>query len=611
MELVPSRLYIGESVNFKRAGFPMVPTVKSADIAFGGELVLSGPEPARATFEAWWPAWADSTRPKLRDSVWLVMAARGSSGITEDTANVFVGRVDGVTRRRRHAPASEVARRLAEPTRILRTARNYFDPTITLDHVSLEWWQAGEAIAYTSIRSGELWQMPRAIADLGDGIFDPAQHVEARIPIHPLDVPTGSPASPTTVHVSERYRIGGGRTGWRWYYDGALRGYLFSGPLVLTGPAPADLALVSAAVLTGEEIPDLRAPAIVVGDSRGLRPAGEWLTITASDIRSEAGRMKIGAPPFPAETPAARWDRVAAIANGLNVPVPRYSTLTAPWSLVGDSRLAADATAGQLAARDVDNQPIGALLAEAAAGVGAVPVARMAGIFPWRAKRHPRILTASGTVETHPETVSIPPGVVSEPRLDIRSTDLTNRVRITYVDAADGTTERTLTLSWPDSIDEWGEHASSWSTSQLASPSNPLTGAGIGPVADRLTNAIGGMSAPAYRFAEPIVLPPARLAAIPDGTKILDLLDLDTRHGMPLMIEHEIPDAPTTYSLAAGSLVIEDGRVILTLQPEPAGHAGAPGVVFGLMATSLPALTFAQIDQTLTFQETTAIGVPE
>lgn len=605
MELIVSSLYVGRSVNFRRSGFPRHPTVTAADVAYGSDLVLTGPDPSRIKLDLWWPDWAGDTRPKLRDPVRLTVTSTDNGATTGFASAVaFLGRVDGVDRLRRHAPASETAKRQAPPVRLTRTARTYYDPSITLDHVSIVWWQDGVDKLYGIVRADDVWRMPQAPEDNGDGLIHPTNPIHAVIPIHPLDVPDDA-----ILYASEILdRAGATKTGWRWRVNGVLGAFVFGGaPLRLNGPAPADLALVSPSVSPGGFVADLDAPVISVGRSRGIRPAGEWITVTASDLLSEAGRMKIGAPPFPSESPSARWSRVAALAETVDIPVRSQGA----WNFVGDSRLPADSTAGLLAPADVDNRPVGELLREASSGVGAVPMAHSTGLVPWRARRLPNVLTAAGTVQRHPETVTIPPGVVSEPVLKIRSVDVTNRVSAGYVDQADGTTERRVTVSWPDSIKRWGEHSTSWATKMLAAANNPRAASGLGPLLDRLTNAVSAMSQPAYRFSAPIVLTPSRLAKIPDGTDIRALYDVDRRHGMPLAIDHEIPDAPTTYTLRGGSLVIEEGRVILTLDPEPAGHSGAPGLIFAALASALPDLTFATVDQSLTFQQTTAIGVPE
>lgn len=379
---------------------------------------------------------------------------------------------------------------------------------------------------------------------------------------------------------------------------------------------PPDLALVAYA-RHGERIRvavPLARPRVGTVDAY---PPGEWLEVTAADDLATLGQHRIGDAPWPLEPLEDRLERIVDAGEGDDVPVP-----VAPY-VIGPGA-AADAAAVNVAALDVDSSSMLSVYTDALRAIAAHPLARVTGVIGSRTAAYPWTLQPSGGTAITADAVHLPAHVVPDTTLESTIDDVTNRVEIRYVEVdipfSSEPVDRITTRTDFESTARWGQRAAGYETPAVHIPVAHGTvdaPAALGPVIDRLWNIVRGSSQPRFTFADPVLLTApqlARLDADPwPGTSILSALNVDTRFGTLVHIDHDLPDLPLDFAVVGGSLIFEDGRPAVTLDLVPASTIGAPIATFGQLAASPSAPAafggIAELSPDLRFDDLTQLAV--
>lgn len=604
MRIAPGVALGGPNVAIGAAGFPYTPTIVELDISWTAERSIVAPEPARLTARMWLPDSSPAHIPQLGQLAYVGLQGGNQGG----ESAVFVGLVDKIARDRRYAE------RYAEPAaRLVPTGV----PSSTLSQYGVV--QGAGAVLVDD--DAGTWTIATGPHD-PLGTLTPA-HVTITIPLADYaapdtwlftgDVPpTGLPTSETSPpgYPWEPFipSTGGNPRASQlfWRANGEYRSVAL-GPLAIGSTVPSDLALV--ARMPHDSTRTLSAPVTrsTALTAAGLYPPGEWVTVTASDHLATAARHRVGDTPWPTESVADRLARLVALSEGVGGPGFRLSDEL-------DDLLAIAAGSVHVVARDVDSQPLGQLYAETLAAIGAVPIAAHDGLWAKRPTGQPRALLPSGEVGVSLTAVELPASVIPETHTSTSSTDLTNRIRITYSDVQDplvDPVERYYEISDPESIARWGESSAQWSTPIAHRPGSTLTASHtLGPILDRLSNALPALADPAYVFDQPVTLTPGILqrlgaeVAFDLSVKCLSIID---RHGAMLYI----PGTPEqldgdTFVILSGSIVFDGARgaLAITLGVESAGRSGAPSLTWAEVASNLADLSWDMLDPDLTWERT-------
>lgn len=278
---------VGFAVNPRSDAYPLVPTLIEADVTFGGSQVLTCPEPSRAELRLWWPAWARELLPSLRDPARLRVIAGGTP------AYVFDGAIDGIRRKYREPNPGEVQRQpKIEPL-----------PLYTADAFSLQVWKAGTFVSET-VEPVTYGGVLAPTLTTGTGIV---HHV---IPMPPP--PAGSLLWAGEAMPPASMQDQADLSFWHWRVNGRLTP-VAAGMFMMPAGAVTDFALVSREFAAGTaDVPWVTQPRRFTVTHPGIKPEGEYVTVTASDPLSDAGRLRVGDVPWPVESAADRWSRIAA-----------------------------------------------------------------------------------------------------------------------------------------------------------------------------------------------------------------------------------------------------------------------------------------------------------